>query len=423
VASVLFATVGSWGDLFPFVGVARELQQRGHRVRLGASPAWEREVTEAGVEFVPLGRWIGVEEFEQHPEILRPVPFGLRAALGRFLFDQADTLSEDLGRAMADVDLLVAHPAHLIAQSVAEARGTPYVVATVFAGMIPSQHTVPGATPVGPWRGPVGRAMNRMAWRSAAAITAVLFDRPINRHRQSLGLGPVRAGPLQLPLRGRGIVVMSSPVVIPPPPDWPSTVRTTSFVRWDRAEARPLTPQVSDFVGASTPPVLITLGGSGGIGASGFLEFATDVVVAAGARALVVSGVGPPPQSQYGPAIVHVTDYVPFGAVAASCRLGIHHAGIGTSVALMRAGVPHVAVPRAFDQPVTASVIEDLGVGIALPWRQRRRLANAVKTALNTDHYAAAASRLAKKLSPEPDGAGGTADVIEEVLMPGQQTR
>jgi Glycosyltransferase family 28 N-terminal domain len=188
VAGITLATLGSWGDLFPFVGLGGALMARGHEVRLAASPAWENAVAEAGVPFVGVGRRFGFEEFRQHPEIFRRVPFGLRNVLGRFVFDQIDELTSDLHDVMTDADLVVTHPSQVAAHNVAEHLGVGRLVATVFPGMIPSPRTVPGGTRVGPWPGPTGRVANRIAWRSARAGAAALFDGPINCHRRRLGL-------------------------------------------------------------------------------------------------------------------------------------------------------------------------------------------------------------------------------------------
>lgn len=102
MASITLVTMGSWGDLFPFVGLGRALVDRGHEVRLAASPAWEEVAVGAGVPFVGVGQRFGFEELGRHPEIFRRVPLGLRHALGRFVFDQIDELTDDLRDAMAD---------------------------------------------------------------------------------------------------------------------------------------------------------------------------------------------------------------------------------------------------------------------------------------------------------------------------------
>jgi UDP:flavonoid glycosyltransferase YjiC (YdhE family) len=42
VARLVVTTMGSWGDLFPALGLAKAAAVRGHGVRLAATPAYRR---------------------------------------------------------------------------------------------------------------------------------------------------------------------------------------------------------------------------------------------------------------------------------------------------------------------------------------------------------------------------------------------
>ncbi len=408
--------MGSWGDLFPFVGLGRALVARGHEVRLAASPAWGDVVTRAGVPFVGAGRRLGFEELGGHPEIFQRVPLGLRHALGRLVFDQMDELTVDLRAAMAGADLVVTHPAHVAAHNVAEFLGVRRLVATVFPGMIPSSRTVPGGTRVGPWPGWAGRVANRLVWRSARLGTAVLFDGPINRHRRRLGLLGMRAALLELSLQAEAIMVMASPHVIEPPPDWPSSVGVTSFVAWDGAAEHPPDETTRVFLDGGAAPVLVTLGSNGAIGPEDFFEHATRLVLDQGVRALVVTGPGGRADDVMGLDGVHVTEYVAFSEVLDRCRAAVHHAGVGTTVAAIRAGLPQVVVPKGFDQPDTAARVEALGIGLAVPWHKRhRRLAPALHRMLSEPRFGQQAAALGAVVREE-DGATMSADMIESHL-------
>ena len=416
VAAITLVTMGSWGDLFPFVGLGRALVARGHEVRLAASPAWEDVVVGAGVPFVGVGRRFGFEEFRRHPEIFRRVPFGLRHALGRLVFDQIDELTGDLRDAMAGADLVVTHPAQVAAHNVAEHLGVRRVVATVFPGIIPSSTTVPGGTRVGPWPGWAGRAANRMAWRGARVGTAVLFDRPINRHRRRLGLPRVRAALLELPQQAEATIVMASSHVIEPPLDWPGSVTVTSFVAWDGAAECPLDDTTRTFLDAGAPPVLVTLGSNGAIQPDDFFDQAARLVLDQGLRALVVTGPGGRPGGVVGLDDVHVTEYVAFSEVMDRCRAAVHHAGVGTTVAAISAGTPQVVVPKGFDQPDTAARVEALGIGLSVPWDKRhRRLTPALHRVLSEPRFSKRAAALGACVRQE-DGAATSADAIESHL-------
>jgi rhamnosyltransferase subunit B len=49
----------------------------------------------------------------------------------------------------------------------------------------------------------------------------------------------------------------------------------------------------------------------------------------------------------------------------------IHAAGHGTTAAALHAGVPQVVLPQTFDQVEHARRLEELGVGMSVPWRRR----------------------------------------------------
>jgi rhamnosyltransferase subunit B len=204
--------------------------------------------------------------------------------------------------------------------------------------------------------------------------------------------------------------------VVDPPPDWPRSITVTSFVAWDRAEQHPVSPTTEAFLGHGEPPVLVTLGASSAVSAGDFFDQVTSEVVATGARALVITGPASPPSHDFDPDRVHVTAFVPFSTVARRCRAGIHHAGIGTTVAIMKAGIPQLAVPKGFDQPDTAAQIERLGIGIAIRWRQRSsHMRAAVRRLLDDGELRQRAAELGRRLAQE-DGAPSSAAAIEAAL-------
>lgn len=343
MARVLFSTIGPWGDLFPVIGMALEVQGRGHDVEITASPAWNDVVEDAGVAFTPVGRRIGF---------------------------------------------------------------------------------VPGGTPLGPWKGPVGRVFNRLSWVTGGIATSAMFDRPINAHRRTLGLPPIRNALINLQLGARGIVVLADPTVIDPPPDWPDHVHIASFVNWDRIDAPSVTAKVHDFLEEGEPPVLVTLGTSASTVAGDFLQHATEELLEQGARVLTVTGPAPP-VPDVAPDLALSVDYVPYSTVLPACRAAVYHAGIGTTLAVLRAGLPQLAVPKSHDQPDTARLIERLGVGLQIPWKRRhRRFGHAADRLLHDDQLAANATRLGAELTGR-DGAQLAANTIDDLLegcVPRQDT-
>ena len=414
MTAYLLVTLGSWGDLFPFLGIAEELQTRGHKATVASSPAWQATVDDTEIEYLPIGNKIGFKEFENNPEIFRRMPFGLRAALDRFVFAQAEQLTADLRSAMVQADVVVVHPAHVIALNLAEALGKTVVVASVFPAMIPSAHTVPSGSAGGPWHGPLGRAANRASWASARFVVSRLFDRKTNRHRRSLALPRMHASFLTLPLRADTILLLCPSEFIDRPPDWPEHVTVTGSVAWDTA-AGAIDDELQEFLDEGDKPILVTLGASSSAVAADFFDLAAATLDNFDKRYILVTGPAAPPQRDLGPNAI-VRRFVSFAAVLPNCRAIIHHGGVGTTVSAARAGIPQVAVPRGFDQPDTAAMIERHEIGIAVPWvRRHRHLADAVARVLNDPTLTSNAKVIGTSIR-NTNGAGRAADQLERLL-------
>jgi len=51
LARILITTVGSYGDLYPYLAVGKELRRRGHAVTIASSPAYRAKVEAEGLAF------------------------------------------------------------------------------------------------------------------------------------------------------------------------------------------------------------------------------------------------------------------------------------------------------------------------------------------------------------------------------------
>ena len=54
MGTVVLATMGSWGDIFPVVGLAKGLSVAGHEVRIAASPAYSELVQSEALSFAGI---------------------------------------------------------------------------------------------------------------------------------------------------------------------------------------------------------------------------------------------------------------------------------------------------------------------------------------------------------------------------------
>ncbi|HEY0258087.1 MAG TPA: nucleotide disphospho-sugar-binding domain-containing protein, partial [Candidatus Methylacidiphilales bacterium] len=116
------------------------------------------------------------------------------------------------------------------------------------------------------------------------------------------------------------------------------------------------------------------------------------------------------------PDTILALSYTPYGALMPHVRAVVHQCGIGTLSHTLRAGVPSIAYPFAFDQPNNARRLEALGVAEVILPHQRtvKHLQRALRRLL-----AGAAPERARRLGEiirQEDGVGKACDVLEKAF-------
>ena len=147
----------------------------------------------------------------------------------------------------------------------------------------------------------------------------------------------------------------------------------------------------------------------------GQLDALQETVVALGrmqVRVLVTVGPEIKPSELHAPPGVVVAQYVPHTDVLPTTDVVVTHAGHGTVMAALAAGVPMVCLPMGRDQFTNANLVEQCGAGIQV--RSASEIAPAVAHVLATESYRAAAQRMSGEIAREP-GARAAADAIEDL--------
>jgi UDP:flavonoid glycosyltransferase YjiC (YdhE family) len=250
-------------------------------------------------------------------------------------------------------------------------------------------------------------AFLKLAQRLTSPWTA-----PIRAFRDELGLpdagDPLYAGQFS-PF---GTLALFSSTFGPPQRDWPPNTVTTGFVF--PAETPVLPPDVEEFLDRREPPIVFTLGSSA-VGAAGsFYEESIRAAEAIQRRAILLVGRDPRnrPARALPPTMLTV-EYASHSALFPRAAAVVHHAGIGTTAAALRAGRPMLVVPHAHDQPDNAFRAARLGVARVLDAQRYRadRAAADLRTLLTVASYQTRAQAVARQIARE-DGARTAADTM-----------
>jgi rhamnosyltransferase subunit B len=415
-AHVVVITVGTAGDVHPFLGVATALQRRGHRVTFLAPAPHEPSVRQAGLMFEPLGT---AEEFQAVLD--DPGLWDGRKAFGVIWRHLRDRLH--MGSAFMDAlprserCLLFVHP--LLLPVVALARPRRPDVPIVGAYLAPSNlRTCHDPLTVGPLRIPrwMPMAWRRWLWAQVDArfIDPVALP-DLNAARRAAGLPAVDGFVSHLQAVPDLSVAMFPEWFAATPPDWPRPMVRAGFPLYEPGPDRPASKALADFLAAGDPPIVFTAG-TGHQHAARFFAQALAAVQRLGARAVFLSKhraqlpVDLPPQVLW-------QAYVPFRDLLPKVAALVHHGGIGTTAEALRAGVPQLVVPFAHDQFDNGERVRALGVGRVLPAAGVRAaaMAAALRGLLGGPEVRARCARVAGRFRQE-DRLDGVCMAIEALL-------
>ena len=415
---IVLANFGSFGDLHPYLGIARELQRRGHVPVIATVPHYREKVEAAGFLFAP----VRFAEITERPDAammgrILHLRTGPEFIIRELVMPSLRTAYADAAAALEGASLLVSHPLAYAAQLAAEARGLPWVSTQLAPfGMVSAYD--PPVIPFAPLLtrlhglGPrLWRPLLHLARQSARPWVHAVRDLRRELHLPDTGNPLFEGGASPW-----GTLALFSPLLGKPQPDWPVRTTQTGFAFYDGEEAA-LSPALKRFLHAGEPPIVFTLGTAAVHNPGSFYRDSAAAAQRLGRRAVLLVGrdatVSLP---TYLPETM-VVDYAPFSLLLPRAAAVVHQGGVGTTAQAMRSGRPMLVVPWGVDQPDNAERVRRLGIA-RVTTRKRYSAdvaAHELELLLRGPGYAECASAVGNAARRE-DGAAVACDVIVSLL-------
>lgn len=405
-------TLGTRGDIQPYIALGLGLKARGHEVQLTAPVQFQAMATSYGLSFAGLpGEFL---DLIATPEGKAALAKGKGFGGGLRLLKHIRPLMRDVidaewqsAREFAP-DIMVAHPKSLATPHIAEKLAAPWILASPLPGLTA---TSAFPTPLLPFSnlGPLNRISHSLATRSASVLFGGLL-REWRRATLSLSSGT--------PPRQTGTVYAYSPHVLARPADWGSDVLVSGYWFLDHPDWHP-DPDLAAFLGAGDPPVYIGFGSMPGLDPQQLTRICVEALERSGKRGLLATGGGALAEAASAPNIRTISE-APHDRLFSCVRAVIHHGGAGTTGAALRAGKPTAAFPFFGDQPFWARRIVSLGVGPQAPDIKQLSPANLAEAIIAMDSAAmrARASALGEAIHGE-DGVAAAIGFIEDTGQSG----
>ncbi len=384
---VMLPTMGSAGDVHPFIALGAALKARGHRATIMTNPIFQAVIEAQGLGFLGVG-----SVTQANTAIANPDLWHLRKGF--------KVIAQLIVPAIMEI---YGYRKHAMPAPWWRSRpGLRLARRAGKAGVRPTRSFQPSVIRTFADQGMMGNvrlSASRPKWFKQGLfriIDAVIADpvlrAPLNDLRARLGLAPVGRVMHRWMHSPQLVIALFPEWFAAPQPDWPANTHAVGFPLWDAdGEAAPLAA-AEEFLSAGAPPVVFTPGSAG----STMQRFFQESVKAArhlGLRAMLVTNY-PEQVAPQLPAGIEVFRYLPFSQVLPRAALLVYHGGVGTLAQGIKARVPHLVVPHGYDQFDSGWRIEQMGLGMSIPESRYRaaRVARAIDTILGDD---AAAQRRA----------------------------
>lgn len=395
---ILLMTFGTGGDVQPFLTLAAGLNDRGHRTLLIVPRYHEAMAQEAGLAHVAFGTREQALAVLDDPDLWHERKgFGV---VWRGLLPSVQAVCELLmSHAQARPCVVLSHPFLVPVAAMARARRPSLRI--VCACLAPSTlRTVHDPLSIGSLEIPswVPLGLRRVLWRSVDrwGIDPDLLP-GLNAARAHQGLAPVASFLDHMQSASDATVGLFPPWFAHRQPDWPPTFIDGDFPLRPRPASTALPADLEAFLAAGPAPIAFTPG-TGHRHAAAHFDSALAALRALGRRGLLITTHAAqvpqplPPDVQWLP-------HAPFDRLLPRVALLVHHGGIGTTAEALRAGIPQLILPWAFDQFDNGRRIEQLGAGAVLPAARAtprrlvramgRLLSNAARPAVEALHSGA----------------------------------
>ena len=337
-------TMGTRGDVQPYIYLSKALMRAGYDVTLGTHPCWRELVEGAGVHFEPVGPDIDIEE---ETTIIRGKSKNAAMSLLKtmnFIMKIIEGSSEEVYKLCEGKDLIVITHSQMGAVE-AGLLGIPTVNVTLQTEMI-------------------GEKLRKQKFgeKLIGNFIAKQAAKPTNKIRKKYGLKPVKSA--EEVMSDKLNLIPISKYVIDRNPYWEAKNILTGYWFEDDEEFTP-DEELRAFLASGEKPVVLALG------AMSFeaeadrkkLDMFVNAFSKTGCRA-IIQGFKKSLQDYDLPDSMIAVGSIPHSWLFRHAKFVIHHCGFGTTAATMIYGVPSIPVPHVLDQLGFAMQLEKKDVAV-----------------------------------------------------------
>lgn len=414
-------TIGSRGDVQPYIALGIAFKRAGYEVRLLTHGEFADAVRDAGLEFADLGvdprtvmeqvmQEAGLAQSSSRVALFRQIAFMRQAT-----HIVQPLLQESVQRcwqATQDVDaLLLSVLGVFIGIPFAHASGIPAFAAYVQPLTSTREFASVLFPPAPSWLSWLAPSYNRLSAQVVERVRWPMYRGSVGKTVHTFLGTPLRSPLAQMRREHTPIFYGFSSHVLPRPADWPDFCHITGYWFLDsRANWSP-PADLEAFLQAGPPPVYIGFGSMRGADERRLTEEVISALQRSGQRGILLTGWGALTRASL-PETIFAIDAVPHDWLFPRVAAVIHHGGAGTTGAGLRAGLPTLTIPFIGDQSFWGRQIWERGLG-PQPIEQTHVNADALAQAITTMITDRTMRQRAATVGEQIRSEGGTGNVVK----------
>lgn len=341
---IALTTIGSRGDIQPYIALGTELQRHGHSASILTHP-WAKELVESyGLTHIPAGDDIDINYWaRQFVENSSNNLQGFRFSLN-FIFDRLRNCHKDFLSALENFDLVVGHG--IVGQGEADILCKPFITVSIAPMGLPKEY----------WKSK--NIIREFGLYLSDKIMGAIFGKPYMRFRKDIG-APPPGNPGRYPF----LALIPMPSFLQKPnPNWKESTRITGYIFAETPGGYVPPGDIIRFITDGEKPILVTFGSMfhKPEQANNLYQAVCDAVGRSGSRAILIM----PDLDKKEiilPVNICLVKQIPYSWLLNRVEMVVHHFGFGTTAEVLRAGLPSIPVPHIFDQKIRATEIHKLG--------------------------------------------------------------
>jgi sterol 3beta-glucosyltransferase len=404
---ILLISIGTRGDVEPFLSLAEILKDDGHEF-VGAFPEQFRELTEAagirfqslGAEFLDLldtkagrlamggdgGRWRKFGSLVSLARQSMPIQRAMTARQHQITLEEEPDLILHNGKATFPLLWSLSNPTRAIHIS-----AVPYLV-----------HEVTDHPHIGMGNSNLGSFLNRLTYK----LANFGLIQTIKSTAKWLKL-PDRAttASIKRALNEEKMVYCVSPSLFPRPDYWPNHVHVLGYQERNKVLDWQPSEDLKAFLGRHDQCLLVTFGSMSNQHPIEKTAMFLETLEAQGIPAVFNTAAGGLVEPEtYNRDLFHFVDQIPYDWAFERVHTVIHHGGSGTTHMALRKGCASMIIPHIIDQFLWNDVVHKLGAGPkgqSIGKVNRDRLARDIKDLWNNPSYKAQAEQISVHMKTE----------------------